>query len=103
MLSLPSLFVQYTYLQLLDLLTTVAFLLIGVQEGNPVVRLALEVAPTPVVGLLAVKGAALCLGFFCIRTGRMRLLGRINALFAVIVAWNLVALIAGAVHLAHKQ
>lgn len=102
MLTIPSLFVQYSYLQLLDLLTTVAFLLIGVREGNPVVRLALEVAPTPVAGLLAVKVAALGLGVYCIRAGRLRLLGRINALFAVIVAWNLVALIAGAVQIAHR-
>ncbi len=102
MFPLPSLFVQYTYLQLLDLLTTVAFLLIGVQEGNPIVRLALEVAPTPVVGLLAIKAAALGMGVFCLRTGRLRLLSRINALFAVVVAWNLVALIVGAVQLAHR-
>lgn len=102
MLTIPSHFVQYSYLQLLDLLTTVAFLMIGVQEGNPVVRLALELAPTPVVGLLCVKAAALGLGVFCVRSGRLRLLSRINALFAVIVAWNLVALIVGAVPLAHR-
>ena len=103
MIPIPSLFIQYSYLQLLDLLTTVAFLLIGVQEGNPVVRLALEVAPSPVSGLLGVKLAALGLGIYCIRAGRLRLLSRINALFAVVVAWNLVALIVGAVHLAHQK
>lgn len=100
MLTIPSLFIQYSYLQLLDLLTTIAFLLIGVQEGNPLVRLAIEVAPTPFTGLLAVKVAALGLGIYCVRTSRLRLLSRINALFAVIVAWNMVALIVGAVHFA---
>jgi hypothetical protein len=96
--NIPSVFIQYSYLQLLDLLTTIAFLLHGVREGNPVVRLALEVAPTPLAGLAAVKAAALGLGLFCVWTARVRLLGRINAMFALIVAWNLFALIAGAIH-----
>ena len=29
---------QYSYLQVLDFLTTIAFLLNGVKEGNPLVR-----------------------------------------------------------------
>jgi hypothetical protein len=86
---------QYSYLQLLDLLTTLAFLLRGLQEGNPVVRLALNVAPDPLTGLLAVKLVALGLGFYCWRMGRERLLQRMNLLFAAVVAWNLVALIVG--------
>jgi hypothetical protein len=71
---------QYSYLQLLDLLTTLAFLLRGLQEGNPVVRLALNVAPDPLTGLLAVKLVALGLGFYCWRMGRERLLQRMNLL-----------------------
>ena len=87
---------QFSYLQVLDFLTTVAFLIIGVQEGNPFVRLALELAPSPVAGLLLVKAAALGLGLACLRMGKAKLLSRINILFALVVAWNLVALIAGA-------
>ena len=87
--------IQFAYLQLLDLLTTVAFLLQGVQEGNPLVRWILRASPNPLGGLLGVKVLALILGLYCWRFGKQRLLGRINLLFAALVAWNLVALIAG--------
>ncbi len=86
---------QYTYLQLLDLLTTLAFLLQGVQEANPVVRWAMERSPNPVVGLVLVKACALLLGVYCWRADRPGLLQRINVMFALLVAWNLVALILG--------
>jgi hypothetical protein len=89
--------VQFVYLQLLDLLTTVAFLLQGIQEGNPLVRWILRASPNPLGGLLGVKILALILGLYCWRLGRQRLLGRINLLFAALVAWNLLALIAGSV------
>ena len=91
---------QYSYLQVLDFLTTVAFLLLGVQEGNPLVRIMLDFAPSPVFGLAVVKIAAIALGIYCLKLGKIRLLHRINVLFAVVVAWNLVALILGAAHLA---
>jgi hypothetical protein len=84
---------QFGYLQLLDMMTTMAFLLNGVQEGNPVVRFALNVSPNPVAGLLAVKLVALALGVYCWQRGRSRLLVRVNLLFAAVVAWNLAALI----------
>jgi hypothetical protein len=89
------LIVQYSYLQLLDFLTTVAFLVNGVGEGNPLVRTFLERAPSPLGGLLAVKLLAVGLGLYCWRMGRQRLLWRMNLLFAAVVAWNLVALISG--------
>ncbi len=88
---------QFVYLQLLDLLTTLAFLLNGIREANPLVRWALNAAPTPLGGLLGVKVLAVLLGLYCWRFGKERLLVRINLLFAVLVAWNLVALIAGSV------
>lgn len=88
-----QLLLQYSYLQVLDFLTTIAFLINGVQEGNPLVRFALKYAPDPLGGLLAVKLAAVALGFFCWMQGRERLLSRMNVLFALIVAWNLGALI----------
>jgi hypothetical protein len=89
-----QLFLQYSYLQMLDFMTTLAFLLNGVGEANPVVRFALQYSPNPVGGLLVVKLVALALGIYCWRAGRQRLLGRINILFALLVAWNLLALIA---------
>jgi hypothetical protein len=88
-----QLLIQYSYLQVLDFLTTVAFLINGVREGNPFVRLALGYSPHPLGGLLAVKVLAVGLGLYCWKNGRERLLGRINLLFAFVVAWNLAALI----------
>lgn len=92
-------FWHYSYLQVLDFLTTLAFLLVGVQEGNPLVRLAIEFSPSPVFGLLAVKAVALALGVYSLLSGRFRLLQRMNLVFALVVAWNLVALIVGAAKL----
>ena len=87
------LLVQFSYLQFLDFLTTIAFMMHGVQEGNPVVRFAVRFAPHPLGGLLAVKAAALALGLYCWIRGCERLLMRMNVLFAILVAWNLAALI----------
>lgn len=92
---MATLFWQFSYLQLLDVLTTVAFLLVGVQEGNPVVRLALQFAPNPFVGLGLVKVAGLGLGVFCALRGKHALLSRINILFSIVIVWNLIALVIG--------
>jgi uncharacterized protein DUF5658 len=92
-----QLILQYSYLQVLDFLTTAVFLLHGIQEANPLVRLALRIAPHPLSGLLMIKVIALALGYYCWKGGRERLLGRMNILFAIIVAWNLAALILGSV------
>lgn len=92
-----QLLLQYSYLQVLDFLTTIAFLLHGVREGNPLVRVALEYSAHPLAGLLAIKLAAVALGIYCWKGGRDRLLSRINILFAVVVAWNLAALILASV------
>jgi hypothetical protein len=88
---------QYSYLQVLDFMTTVAFLVQGVREGNPIVRLALAYAPNPLGGLLLVKLLAVCIGLYCWKVGKQRLLGRMNVMFALVVAWNLGALIMGSV------
>jgi len=93
---LNHLILQYSYLQVLDLLSTIAFLLHGIQEGNPIVRFALWLGPTPLYGLVAIKLLAIGLGVLCWRLGKTRLLSRMNLLFAVVVAWNLVAVILGA-------
>ena len=92
-----QLLLQYSYLQVLDFLTTIAFLLQGVREGNPLVRYFVSASSNPLNGLLLVKILAVLLGIYCWRMGRTRLLARINVLFALLVAWNLVALILGSV------
>lgn len=84
---------QYSYLQVLDFLTTVAFLINGVDEGNPVVAWAIHAFPSPLAGLAAVKIVALALGIYCWQTAKGQLLTRINIGFAVLVAWNLLTLI----------
>jgi hypothetical protein len=91
-----QLLLQYSYLQVLDLLTTLAFILHGVREGNPLVRMMMHMTANPLDGLLVVKLMAVALGVYCWKLGRSRLLTRINILFAVIVAWNLGALILAA-------
>ena len=90
---MTPLFLQYSYLQVLDFLTTLAFLMHGVREGNPLVRFFVGVTSNPVNGLLMVKVLALLLGVYCWRMGRRKVLVRINIMFAALVAWNLVALI----------
>jgi hypothetical protein len=88
-----SLLVQFSYLQLLDLLTTVAFLTMGVREANPVVRRAIAAAPSPLAGLLALKACAFVGAIYCVATGRGRVLSRMNLMFAVLVVWNLIAML----------
>lgn len=92
--------VQYSYLQVLDFLSTLAFLLYGVQEANPIVRWMIETSSSPLAGLLTIKLLAVALGILVWRLGRRRLLARINIMFAVLVTWNLVALIVASVAVA---
>jgi hypothetical protein len=84
---------NYSYLQVLDFLTTVAFLINGVSEGNPIVNWAINVFPSPLVGLAAVKLVAIALGIYCWQSAKGQLLARINVAFAILVAWNLLSLI----------
>jgi len=91
-----QLLLQYSYLQMLDLLTTLAFMLHGVREGNPLVRMVMHLTSNPLSGLLLIKGVAVILGLYCWKVGRGRLLARINIAFALVVTWNLAALILAA-------
>lgn len=86
-------FVQFAYLQALDLLSTLAFLLHGVGEANPVVRWSMQAAPNPIGGLVLVKIFAILLALVCVRTQRERLLSRINLFYAGLISWNLVCLV----------
>ena len=94
---MTHLLVQYSYLQILDFVSTVAFLAYGIQEANPLVRWLMDTSSSPVTGLLLVKLAAIALGVVAWRMNRRRLLSRINIFFAVVVVWNLVALVLGSV------
>ncbi len=92
----PNLLGQFFYLQLLDVLTTLAFLVSGVREANLLVRFLMHGAGSPLAGLLAAKLLAFGLAGYCWRSQRLRLLARVNAFYAVLVAWNLVAFLIGA-------
>ena len=96
--STPARLLQFTYLQILDVLTTLAFLMQGVGEANPLVRLMMEMAPSPLLGLVMVKSAAVMLAIYCWRTGRARLLLKANVFFAILIVWNLCALVIRAAH-----
>jgi hypothetical protein len=87
-------------LQVLDVLTTMAFLLQGVSEANPVVRFAIETAPSAFEGLLLIKLVAIAMAVFCVLKSRDKLLRRVNIFFACLVAYNLVALILASVDVA---
>jgi len=80
----------------MDALTTVAFLHLGVAEGNPLIRLALvRSAGHPLGPMLALAGPklfAVALGVFAWRSGRKRLLLKLDILFALCVAWNAMAI-----------
>ncbi|MBI4891449.1 MAG: hypothetical protein HY821_12555 [Acidobacteria bacterium] len=100
--SIPSvtvsgarLFAHFSYLQVLDVLTTLAFLLAGVQEANPLVRWSMLAFGTPLQGLVAVKMGALLLALLCWWRGRYALLRKANVFFSFLVAWNLFCLILG--------
>ena len=47
-----QLLLHYSYLQVLDFLTTIAFLVNGVKEANPLVRLALNLGHNPIGSLI---------------------------------------------------
>jgi Domain of unknown function (DUF5658) len=90
------LLIQFVFLQICDLLTTLAFLRLGVSEANPLVRLALGVARTnPAAVLLSVKGVGILCGWYAWHSGRRRLLVRTNWLFAACVVWNVLAIAVG--------
>jgi hypothetical protein len=88
-----NLLAQFSYLQVLDVLTTLAFLSRGIGEANPIVRFLVSGVGSPLGGLLAAKAIALCLACYCWRKGRERLLGRVNVFYAGLVMWNLTAIV----------
>ncbi len=90
-----GLLAQFAYLQLMDVLTTLAFLGNGMREANPMITLLARSAGSPLAGLLAAKLFALGLAAYCWRSGRCRLLGGATVFYAVVVAWNLVAYLVG--------
>jgi len=84
---------QFVYLQLLDVLTTVVYLVYRGEEANPLVNLLIRAAGSPMGGLLLTKLVALGLALYCWRRSRERLLWGVNLFYSAVVVWNLVALL----------
>ena len=93
---MPLSILIFTYLQILDLMSTVAFMMLGGHEANPLVRFVLSLAHNPLAGLLLVKLTVVLLGVCCWLGGRERILVHANLFFALVVAWNLTIVIATA-------
>jgi len=85
------LFLGFVFLQVMDAITTLLFLHLGVGEANPLIRAALAVSGNPTLALSALKACVIALAFYAWRSGRRRLLRRMNFLFALVVGWNLLA------------
>ncbi len=84
---------QFGYLQLLDFLTTVACLIHGVGESNPLVIRLMTLTGSPMAGLALSKLLAFGLALYCWRKSRAKLLWGINLFYSAVVVWNLVAMI----------
>lgn len=82
----------FLYLQLLDAITTVVGLRIGLAEASPFIRWMMQVGP--LAGLAASKFIAVMLGGYCIWRGRFRTIKIINYWFASLVVWNLYLILA---------
>jgi hypothetical protein len=79
-------------LQFCDAATTLVFLRHGVAEANPLIRYAIGQSASPILALAGIKSAGCGLAWIAWRTRRHRLMARVNILFALCVAWNLIAI-----------
>jgi hypothetical protein len=83
----------FVYLQLLDALTTIAFMMHKVEEMNPLIKWAMRESFNPLLGLAMVKVAAVVLAVLCVASSRYGVLRKVNVFFALVVAYNVVVLI----------
>ncbi len=79
-------------LQILDTMTTLLFLRHGVAEGNPLIRAMLSLSGNPLMALSLPKVAGSAVALFCWCGGRRRVLARVNLFYALVVAWNVIAI-----------
>lgn len=81
----------FVYLQLLDLLTTMIGLKLGLSEASPFIRALMTMGPE--FGLLLSKLVGLGLGAICIALKRPRVIRLINYWYAALIVWNLALLL----------
>jgi len=98
-----SILLQFVYLQVLDVLTTLTFLTQGVGEANPVVRWAMSVSPNALTGLVVVKLFAVGFALTCVYRSRLALLKGVNYCFAGLIVYNMIVIIISSPTLAVVQ
>jgi hypothetical protein len=77
----------FLYLQLLDFLTTMVGIRVGLAESSPFIRWMM--ASNPAVGLAASKFVAVLIAGICIATNRPNLIKWVNCWYAALAVWNL--------------
>jgi Domain of unknown function (DUF5658) len=77
-------------LQIGDIITTIIFLSMGVQEANPIVKAAI-VHFGPLPGLLLIKIIAIGLALWWYSRNKERMV-LVNCFYAVLVCWNIIAI-----------
>lgn len=82
-------FVIFIVLQVLDLITTLYFVRHGGAEGNPIALRLANLAPSFEFGLLIIKAWAILIGYWLYKGGGYKFLKFTNAVFVLIVVWNL--------------
>ncbi len=88
----------YSYLQVLDALTTLIGLHMGASEASPFIKWLMQFGWTPAAGVFACKLVALGLAAFCLWAGRRHLIHWITYWFAGLVIWNLGILLVLTIH-----
>ena len=82
----------FLYLQLLDFLTTMVGLRVGLAESSPFIRWLMTT--NPAVGLAASKFVAVAIAGICIAIKRPNLVKWVNGWYAVLAVWNLCLILA---------
>jgi len=77
----------FLYLQVLDFLTTLIGLKIGLGEASPFIRWLMQMDPT--IGLALSKLIAFALGGLCLWLNKRHLVRWINYWYAGLVVWNM--------------
>jgi len=88
----PAYLQAFVYLQLLDFLSTLIGLKLGLSEASPTIRPLIE--PLGIgAAVAASKLIAFSLAGFCLFTGRDKVIRWINYWFAALVVWNMTLII----------
>jgi|SRR5215471_6976330 hypothetical protein len=77
----------FLYLQLLDFLTTMVGIRVGLSESSPFIRWMMNADPA--IGLAASKLVAVAIAGICIATNRGNLIKWVNFWYAALAVWNL--------------